>query len=640
MSKKSFTLIELLVVIAIIGILSGFVYIQTDNAINSGKDAKRKSDIALLSTAVVSYSSEHYSLTPVTDANGCTIGGGSDPCSTDIEDTIQSYLGLLPEDPNVDGYYTYQSDGNDCTISATLSTGGTYQYLCSTNESTVGTPASGSCGTKANTLSTGYAASQTDWTTNTTYCSSTSPTTTPAFPTTPGSSVSWVCLGTYLGMSVSCTAYHAADGSCGSGTANTYTIPTSGFCSSGSTSSISGSGPWSWNCSGTYGGSTASCTANKSVDGVCGSSNSANLYTIPSSNLCSAGTATSPSGSGPWSWSCTGLYGGTTATCSANKKIDGVCGSSNASYLYSAPTNNLCSTGTASASGAWSWTCSGQNTGATVSCSAIQKIDGVCGSSNASYLYSAPTSGLCTTGTASASGAWSWTCSGQNTGATVSCSAIQKIDGACGSSNGANFYSAPTSGLCTTGTASASGAWSWNCVGQNTGATVSCSANQSVNGACGTANGQLYGSTPTSGLCSIGTASSVTGTFSWTCAGSSGGSTASCSATYGVSPSCGGSGPFSSSSSCGCSSGSMSGLTGSGGWSWTCNGLGIYSGSSVGCSASYRAPCSACAACYDGLCVTCVHDGCPSGWTPDAGSWGWFGGYTLCPYDGSAGYCK
>ncbi|MFA6392618.1 MAG: hypothetical protein WCW54_00830 [Candidatus Paceibacterota bacterium] len=56
------------------------------------------------------------------------------------------------------------------------------------------------------------------------------------------------------------------------------------------------------------------------------------------------------------------------------------------------------------------------------------------------------------------------------------------INGSCGSSNGANLYSAPTTGLCNSGTASTSGAWSWSCSGQYGGASVSCSANLKVDG--------------------------------------------------------------------------------------------------------------------------------------------------------------
>jgi len=53
------------------------------------------------------------------------------------------------------------------------------------------------------------------------------------------------------------------------------------------------------------------------VNGVCGSSNESSFSSIPTTNLCSYGTASSLSGSGPWSWSCAGLNGGTTASCSA-----------------------------------------------------------------------------------------------------------------------------------------------------------------------------------------------------------------------------------------------------------------------------------------------------------------------------------
>ena len=54
----------------------------------------------------------------------------------------------------------------------------------------------------------------------------------------------------------------------------------------------------------------------------------------PTANLCTAGTASTVSGSGPWSWSCAGSNGGTTATCSATKvasapPVNGACGSAN-----------------------------------------------------------------------------------------------------------------------------------------------------------------------------------------------------------------------------------------------------------------------------------------------------------------------
>ena len=114
------------------------------------------------------------------------------------------------------------------------------------------------------------------------------------------------------------------------------------------------------------------------VNGACGSSNGATLTSAPTANLCTTGTASTVSGSGPWSWSCAGSNGGTTATCSALKVastqgVNGTCGSSNGATLTSAPTTNLCSAGTASTitgSGPWRWNCAGSNGGTTASCSA------------------------------------------------------------------------------------------------------------------------------------------------------------------------------------------------------------------------------------------------------------------------------
>lgn len=58
------------------------------------------------------------------------------------------------------------------------------------------------------------------------------------------------------------------------------------------------------------------------VNGVCGSSNGKTLPLIPSANLCSAGTASTVIGTGPWSWTCDGLYTGSPASCGANYAPD------------------------------------------------------------------------------------------------------------------------------------------------------------------------------------------------------------------------------------------------------------------------------------------------------------------------------
>jgi len=51
---------------------------------------------------------------------------------------------------------------------------------------------------------------------------------------------------------------------------------------------------------------------------ACGTANNTTVNTAPMTNLCSSGTATIETGSGPWSWDCTVSNGGTTANCSAN----------------------------------------------------------------------------------------------------------------------------------------------------------------------------------------------------------------------------------------------------------------------------------------------------------------------------------
>ena len=52
-------------------------------------------------------------------------------------------------------------------------------------------------------------------------------------------------------------------------------------------------------------------------NGACGAANGTAVATAPTSGLCSTGTASAVSGSGPWAWSCAVASPGTTASCSA-----------------------------------------------------------------------------------------------------------------------------------------------------------------------------------------------------------------------------------------------------------------------------------------------------------------------------------
>jgi hypothetical protein len=148
--------------------------------------------------------------------------------------------------------------------------------------------------------------------------------------------------------------------------------------------------PTTWSFYATLTASSSGGTTS-SVNGTCGSSNGGSDSTAPTANLCSAGTASSVSGSGPWSWSCAGSGGGTNATCSAKKvasaqPVNGACGSSNGGTVSTKPTANLCTAGTASTvsgSGPWSWSCAGANGGSTASCSDKLASTGSSGSTGA-----------------------------------------------------------------------------------------------------------------------------------------------------------------------------------------------------------------------------------------------------------------
>ncbi|MDD4409934.1 MAG: glycine-rich protein, partial [Candidatus Pacebacteria bacterium] len=59
------------------------------------------------------------------------------------------------------------------------------------------------------------------------------------------------------------------------------------------------------------------CQTTQVVNGTCGSSNDTNPMSVPTTDLCEIGTASSVSGVGPWTWTCAGGNGGTTANCSA-----------------------------------------------------------------------------------------------------------------------------------------------------------------------------------------------------------------------------------------------------------------------------------------------------------------------------------
>ncbi|MFZ4856659.1 MAG: MBG domain-containing protein [Desulfuromonadaceae bacterium] len=108
------------------------------------------------------------------------------------------------------------------------------------------------------------------------------------------------------------------NGSCGGDNGLTLSATPANLCSTGTASAVTGSGPWSWSCNGSNGGISANCSALLSsvVNGSCGSASGQVATSAPTTNLCSSGTSTAVTGSGPWTWQCASSTGGSSANCS------------------------------------------------------------------------------------------------------------------------------------------------------------------------------------------------------------------------------------------------------------------------------------------------------------------------------------
>jgi hypothetical protein len=285
---------------------------------------------------------------------------------------------------------------------------------------------------------------------------------------------------------------------------------------------------WSGDCTGSATVCAVSMTTSKLVsanfgpvptNGSCGTaSNSTAVASAPSSNLCATGTAssvTNPTGEPyNYTWTCNGANGGTASgTCSAPKIVAGVCGNSNGgSGATTAPTGtDACNPGTitgmTAGATAYTWTCAGFNTGATsATCSVtMQATNGVCGSANGGNTLAAPTgTAACSAGTITgmnspaAGGDYTWTCAGLAGGnPSGTCTAHQTVNGACGSANGVAVASAPSTNLCVAGTTATAvvgtGPWTWGCNGVNGGTSTSATACSApvATGGCGATPGNF-----------------------------------------------------------------------------------------------------------------------------------------------------
>ncbi|BFT95107.1 hypothetical protein MNSC_11150 [Minisyncoccus archaeophilus] len=473
---------------------------------------------------------------------------------------------------------------------------GQWKWICS-GGNTGGTTAScyanqtigGTCGTAAKT----YAYNATAYTGS--FCNTgTSVPSSPAFPSL-GSAVTWLCEGVNGGNYIFCMAKRdpaPINGVCGSSHKSSYVSAYTKFdlCSAGTPSDVLGTGPWTWTCTGSNGGTTASCYANKIVEGACGSAAKTYAYnaTAYTGSFCNTGTSvpatpTFPVQGATINWICNGLYGGGYVLCDAKRGAPGACGSAVRTFAYnetSYGTYSQCSTGTPSSTtfpsqgGSTSWTCSGINGGpASTTCTASRANapqTGACGSAAKTYAYNATayTGSFCNTGTSvpatptfpTQGATINWICNGLYGGGYVLCDAKRGAPGACGSAVRTFAYNETSYGTysqCSTGTSSSTsfpsqgGSTSWTCSGINGGpASTTCTAsraNAPQTGACGSAaKTYAYNATAYTGsFCNTGTSVPATPTFpvqgatiNWICNGLYGGGYVICNAKRDNPPAC------------------------------------------------------------------------------------------------------
>ncbi|GFO57426.1 hypothetical protein GMSM_44330 [Geomonas sp. Red276] len=192
------------------------------------------------------------------------------------------------------------------------------------------------------------------------------------------------------------------------------------------------------------------------TNGVCGTSSSQTFTTAPTANLCTSGTASAVTGTGPWKWSCAGSNGGSTINCSANIQTFVLSfatsgnGSLSGTLQQTVPYGGGTSQVTANAGAGYhfsNWTGPASFTTTTTNPLVVANVtasmtitanftpdpvNGACGTSNGGNFITAPTTNLCIAGTASGitgNGPWNWSCQGINGGNSVPCSALLTIFG-------------------------------------------------------------------------------------------------------------------------------------------------------------------------------------------------------------------
>lgn len=179
-------------------------------------------------------------------------------------------------------------------------------------------------------------------------------------------------------------------------------------------------------------------------DGVCGGVNGSMVEKAPEKELCAVGTSTRVTGNGPWSWNCAGVHGGNTVSCTALSKTAGTapqsadgavkvaCGA--AAETFTKPTESLCVGGKATpveGEGPWTWSCE-SGSGQSISCSTLEGVDGVCGAASGVKALEKPDRDLCLSGLPTEvepydNTTWRWSWQGGVNAKSIDCAAPMAV---------------------------------------------------------------------------------------------------------------------------------------------------------------------------------------------------------------------
>jgi len=232
------------------------------------------------------------------------------------------------------------------------------------------------------------------------------------------------------------------------------------------------------------------------VNGVCGSTDGKTVSSIPTEDLCSAGTATTVFGPNPgfW-WYCEGSNGGVKVACRANylstgsiKLISPVGGEKwklGKTYAVSWEYTSLKGDVSVSIVNSKNYSC-GQGSAPVESKQLIFTLGKECKYADSQVKktmepgeYIIALSGRDVNGKTISYAMEN----GNPIYVSVDTITAAPIKGVCGSANGKTVSSIPSANLCSSGIASSvmgEGPWTWDCNGLNNGETVSCKALSSV----------------------------------------------------------------------------------------------------------------------------------------------------------------